>query len=365
MKVKSYGDVVEQLYEAAMSPGLLPVALQDLSRWLQCDSYHLIGWDEAKHAPTINVVSPNLDGAELDYSRYFHLIDPRRPYVEKAEEGRIYTCQNVFDKSYVSGSEFYQDFLRKYDARYGMGTCLHKESAVYVNLALNRTASQGEFGAEQVSAASRVSPHLRRALKAAIRLEGVMSAVACGNLALDALDQAIVVVDANLQIKAANRLAQEAFKAEELAKDRAGFLRRGRSCSIDLQEMVLDVARGGCPLSEVAYYKRGEMFAKCLVTVAKARGTLLGQYFLLSMKFIESPRALPAWYLASLYGLTPAEAMLAAFVSGGGSIPQYVEDQGVSMPTARTHMRRVMEKAGVQGLQPLIALLAALPRPIS
>lgn len=364
MRVKSYEDVVEQLYEAATTPGLLQAALNDLSRWLGCDSYHLIGWDEARHAPTINVVSPNLAGAEVDYSRYFHRLDPRRPYVERAQEGRIYTCQNVFDKTYVSGSEFYQDFLQKYDARYGMGTCLHKDRATYVNLALNRTASQGEFSPDQVLKASRVSPHLRRALKAAIRLDSVFSAIDCGNLALDALAQAIVVLDANLHIKTANRLALETLKSAELAKDCAGYLTRGRSCSIDVQDVVHAVIRTGHPESKVAYYRRGEGFVRCLVTAAKMSGAFFGPHFLLSMKLIETPRPLPAWYLAGLYGLTPAEAALAAYVSSGGSIPRYVEAQGISMPTARTHLRRIMEKAEVQGLQSLIAMLAALPRPL-
>lgn len=365
MKAQSCEDVIDQLYEAATAPGLMQAALEDLTRWLQCDSYHLIGWDEMRQVPTINIVSANLAGAAGDYSQYFHRIDPRRPYVERAQEGRIYTCQKVFDKRYVSGSEFYQDFLLQYDARYGMGTCLHKDRFTYLNLALNKTEAQGEFNADQEAMASRISPHLRRAMKVAIQLDGVFSAVSCGNIALDALDQAVVVLDASQHIRTANRLAIEALSAAELVKDSGGHLCTGNSCSIDVSELLRDVADSGRPESKVAYYRSGEGFAKSLVTVMKVKGGILGQYFLLSMKLLETQRPLPARYLAGLFGLTPAEAALAAFVSGGGAVPRYVEIHGISLPTARTHLRRIMEKCGVQGLQSLVALLASVPRPVA
>jgi DNA-binding CsgD family transcriptional regulator len=365
MRGKSCDDVIDQLYEAATTPRLMQPALEDLCRWLQCDSFHLIGWDEARHEPTINVVSAKLAGAEVDYSRYFHLIDPRRPYVEKAQEGRIYACQDVFDKRYVSGSEFYQDFLQKYDARYGMGTCLHKDGATYINLALNRTQAQGSFTADHMSMASRVSPHLRRAMKAAIRLDSVFAALECGNRALDALAQAVLLVDASLRIKAANGLAIEALGLAELMRDVAGYLMRGRSCSMDLAELVREVVRSGRAESRVACYKQGEGFAKNQITVTKMSGRGLSQYYLVSMKSIEAHKPLPARHLAGLYGLTPAEAALAAFVSGGGSVPRYAAERGISLATARTHMRRILEKTGVQGLQSLVAVLASLPRPMA
>ena len=61
--------------------------------------------------------------------------------------------------------------------------------------------------------------------------------------------------------------------------------------------------------------------------------------------------------LASLYGLTPAEAELASLLSAGHSIEEAAEIRGVTLNTARSQMKRVFSKTGVNRQADLVRLL--------
>ena len=63
------------------------------------------------------------------------------------------------------------------------------------------------------------------------------------------------------------------------------------------------------------------------------------------------------------FGLTAAEARVAALVGGGLSGPQSAAALGVSPETVKTHLARCFAKTGVHSQAELARLLAALPRP--
>lgn len=60
--------------------------------------------------------------------------------------------------------------------------------------------------------------------------------------------------------------------------------------------------------------------------------------------------------LASVYGLTPAEARVALHVIDGGSLATYAQLAAVSVGTARTQLKSVFAKTGVSRQAELIKL---------
>ena len=65
--------------------------------------------------------------------------------------------------------------------------------------------------------------------------------------------------------------------------------------------------------------------------------------------------------LAALLGATPAEASVALLVAQGQGLPAVAAALGIARSTARTHLRRVFEKAGVRRQAELAWLVAHLP----
>jgi DNA-binding CsgD family transcriptional regulator/PAS domain-containing protein len=63
--------------------------------------------------------------------------------------------------------------------------------------------------------------------------------------------------------------------------------------------------------------------------------------------------------LTSLFGLTPAEARLAAALAGRQTVSEYAEEAGISRGTARWTLKRVLEKTQCRRQTELALLLAA------
>jgi DNA-binding CsgD family transcriptional regulator len=61
--------------------------------------------------------------------------------------------------------------------------------------------------------------------------------------------------------------------------------------------------------------------------------------------------------LQSLYGFTPAESRIAVQLMGGESVEETARDLDVSLNTARTHMRHLLEKTDTHHHRELVRLL--------
>ncbi len=72
----------------------------------------------------------------------------------------------------------------------------------------------------------------------------------------------------------------------------------------------------------------------------------------------RAPRAALESSLKDLFGLTPAEAGLAAELLDGASLEDIADSKGVRLPTVRTHLRGVFRKTETNRQGELIALLA-------
>jgi DNA-binding CsgD family transcriptional regulator len=71
--------------------------------------------------------------------------------------------------------------------------------------------------------------------------------------------------------------------------------------------------------------------------------------------------ALSRQLLMAMFGLTPAEARLAAEIAAGQRLDALAEAHHVTLPTLRTQLRAIYGKTGTSRQSELVRLLAALP----
>lgn len=67
--------------------------------------------------------------------------------------------------------------------------------------------------------------------------------------------------------------------------------------------------------------------------------------------------------LRAMFGLTAAEARVAQLVGSGQSAPVAAANLGIATTTAKTHLQRCFDKAGVRSQPQLARLLSAIPPP--
>jgi DNA-binding CsgD family transcriptional regulator len=76
----------------------------------------------------------------------------------------------------------------------------------------------------------------------------------------------------------------------------------------------------------------------------------------------EARAAPAAATLARLFGLTPAEAALAAAIAAGRGAQDHARRRGIGKETLRSHLAAVRRKTGCRSQVELVALFARLAR---
>ena len=108
---------------------------------------------------------------------------------------------------------------------------------------------------------------------------------------------------------------------------------------------------GGLPLSLLVALCRGERLAHDRDRPA-------------ALVFVSDPEqqmAAPADLLRRLYGLTRAEARLAALLLQGRDLPEAGAELGVTLHTVRTHLKAVLAKTGAARQAELVRILLRGP----
>ncbi len=72
-------------------------------------------------------------------------------------------------------------------------------------------------------------------------------------------------------------------------------------------------------------------------------------------------RALPAASLGRLFGLTPAQAAMAAALAAGATLEEHARKRGISRETARSHLAGIRRRTGCRRQAELVALLSRVP----
>lgn len=105
---------------------------------------------------TLGVISDLTASEIIDrYNVHYGALDPRRQLAAN-RAGTVIACHHHFDKRFVSGSEFYQDFFLPIGLRYSMGASLHQGQALE-----HRAAAGGIVRSFRRRGAASPCPHPR------------------------------------------------------------------------------------------------------------------------------------------------------------------------------------------------------------
>jgi DNA-binding CsgD family transcriptional regulator len=232
-------------------------------------------------------------------------------------------------------------------------------------LYLARTTGSSPFAEDALAALRSLQPHLDRAVQVRLRLETALSARRQALEALDAVEQAVLLVDGHAAVRHANRAAEALLRSGGLKTiagalscdhpDDTRALRRlvgaASTGQDDADGGTLAVRRrsGQCPLSVLVAPPRGDQ---------PLRPEPLATAILL---VTDPERAGPAaeGHLRALYGLTKAEARIVQALLDADRLADVAENLGITLSTVRTHLQRAFEKIDTRRQSELVRLLLA------
>jgi DNA-binding CsgD family transcriptional regulator len=184
--------------------------------------------------------------------------------------------------------------------------------------------------------------------------------------ALDMLDYALLIVDHEARIgfknRAAARVLEESHALEET--DAGALAVRPRALSLQVHKAIenagMESRVGGMRIPRTNGSQRplGLIFTPMLFAQGEGGAPRRVAIWIVDT---ESPAGANERLLATLFGLSPAEARLALWLVAGHTPEECARRAGVGVATVRSQLHNIYVKTGTRRQAELVALLCKLP----
>lgn len=362
-------DLIGAIYEAPLAERPWAELTGRLRRELDCSgAMFKFAGSHARDGRSRFIFDTGWDSREswrLYDSVYRHL-DPtcRRPMAV----GAVYDFDQMIPPAPDREDEGvrYLHFCRSIGAVHALFAFLGEYRGVGAWLSISRGDAQGRFSDREVAALLALLPHLGRAVDIHARLEAERNAAAVHAAALADLGVGVILLDGAGTIVGTNRLADALLdRGTAIARDRdrlkvcgsrsrTAALRRPLCGSDDGQVIVAGEAAGD-PLHLLVRpwsYEQGDGAGPAHVVYLDSSADQM------------APRAEA---LRRRFGLSHAEARMAALLASGRTLAEAGKAMGLTPASARTYGKRVLARTGASRQADLIRMiltsLARLDRP--
>ena len=301
------------------------------------------------------------------YCKHFVKVDYLTPFLNQFELGEVKTSDQAFSMSEQRKTEYFNDYSIPQDKLYGLAVSLIRDGSHTLMFAAQRGKRAGAFGEEQARLMGILAPHVTRAVQVHRRISSVTAEKEWALGALDQLRMGVILTNHSGTPLFVNRAAEQM-----LALDNGINTHQGRLVLPNISEtalfykLITDAAKGA-PGTNMGGDMRIAMpdgeFLHCLVMPIPLELSARWDISLASgcvAVFLSMPSGLqlPPKRLAALYGLTPAEARLAAKLAAFRSVEQAADELCITAHTARSQLKSVFAKTGAQSQSELLMLLA-------
>lgn len=291
--------------------------------------------------------------------------DPRKRAIPIHLRGEVAIDADIVTSDEVRRSDFYNDYLRRFDSKWWAGVGFQGGRSEHWCLALQRSPRQGAFE----HADKGILKELTGRLSEIAKLSYLTGRVALSEVAnsFDRIQQAVVAVDETGWVIRANESAERLF-GDGLRLSNGHLLIEDRKAAQEYHELLNRIrsriqgrSLGAAPI--VVNRKAAPLLIEALPVDGAARSPFLYARALLLLKSISKP-ARPDWHmLLKTFGLTPAEARLTVRLVTGDSIEQIADELHITRETARYELKSIFRKTDVHRQSELVALLSSLLRP--
>jgi DNA-binding CsgD family transcriptional regulator/PAS domain-containing protein len=364
---------VEAIYAAAATPSQWPDALDAIAACFDdVGSLLIYQRDDGSYG---TIVSPALAEGQVEYERdewWRHDIRFSRSY----ERGYLARTDAITERHIATLDEletlpFYAGFLKHHGLKWFAGIGISPDPHVAVALSVQRLETKPAFSDAELDALARLGRHVENALRLGIRLinaeasqlalADVLARLGVGVFLLDGVGRVIFANPAAEQLSgdslvvSQGRLTARMTPQKELL--RTAIAAAGDRTAENLSAPPRPVLVPGL--------EREGVLAVHILPVRPAAGNdierLLADVSAIAVVTSAQPGepADPA-LVRDLFGLTLAEARIAALVGAGLAPRNASQALGISEETTRTTLKRVFAKVGVSRQSELTALLTRL-----
>ena len=364
--------LIDLAYDAATRPDAWPALLEGLAKAVSCDVAGLNVQDLAGGPASVQ----HQIGADPQFtSRYETYFAPRNIFLVARPDltfsGAIRNGEAIVPDPQAMRTEYFNDFLRPLGILHAIGMVPFRTGRMASLLSLMRRIGAPSFADGDFSLLERFMPHLQRAISIHRRLEAVDLARTAAADALDRMTFGIIILDRDGKPVFVNRQSESVLaQGDGLLLRRDGLSASRPADAAVLRRLVADACgtgggRGLLPGGALHVARRPPRRAlSVLVAPLRPRSFALADESPAAVVFVGDPeRSVEGMgdVLRRLYGLTPAEAAVTALLLEGLRTDQLADRLGITLFTARTHVKRVLSKVDARSQAELVRVLLSGP----
>lgn len=364
--------LIDLAYDAASERSRWPMLLQGLAAELGCEvvglNFQEVGGGSASLHCQIGA-DPSWTGR---YERYYA---PRNIFIGARPDltfsGAIRNGEAIVPDREAIRTEYFNDFLRPLGVLHAIGMVPLRSGSVIALLSLMRRIGAPSFVDADFDLLARFMPHLQRALAIHRRLESVDLAQAAAGEVLDGMPVGVAILDGDGKVLFLNRHTRTLVDSGDgLLLSREGLSAAKPDEAATLRRLVRDACTTGMGQGAGAggtlavTRPSGRRALTLLVAPLRARTFGLAHGVPAAAVFIGDPERTVEGVgdvLRRLYGLTRAEAKVASQLLEGRRTEELAERLGITVLTARTHVKRVLAKVDVRSQTELVRVLLGGP----
>lgn len=367
---REFLDVIDALYEGMLDDSAWNAALVRLTDFVSGSTLILFSANPFTGQVFRSDVARADPGVVAGYLETWIHHDPRHAAGLMCRVGEPQVDGMLMQTREFHRSSIYNDFLRPADVPFHLATWLERTATRGVALSINAGWKRGAFKEEERARMSVLVPHVRRIVamkdrmaRAQMRASGMLEI-------MDRLPYGVVLLGPNLEILDASRAARAMLSARSgMHADGGclGFL-RSTDARVFAERLKEDPARAR--LDDTVVIGRGPLRPPLSLLVLPLKPTQepwlrpAARWLVL---IFDPEAAVPVAEraLRQTFGLTPAEAALARRLASGLTVAQSASELGVSLNTARTQLKAVFSKTGVNTQSQLVHRILNSPAVIA
>lgn len=361
-------EIVRGLYEAATGDGGWTQPLDLIAQMFRA-RLAVIQRVDLQHQQLMaheSGAGAELEDGILQYVRKYHLIDPRRAQLVAGivPVGSWYHDSDHLDSAFMDRDPFYQQFLAAYGSRHLCALTLTPSSDQVVLFGLELPPQRGPLKPDERQVVARLGLYVDDALRAYERVRRLRAQALAGHQLLQTFEQPMWLIDLDRYVHDANAAArEEAYKGRWLIQRGPHLAAHTGRLDRDLLACVHELRTLGHGASRVLRHEApGESQSLWLhLSLLRPQETLgaFGTHPMVLVTLFDplQVRAFDPFALATLLGLTPAQARVAAGLAEGHTPEEIAATAGTSVATVRSHLHKVLQRTGARGIEELVLRL--------
>ncbi|HXA21856.1 MAG TPA: helix-turn-helix transcriptional regulator [Acetobacteraceae bacterium] len=280
--------------------------------------------------------------------------------------GEVFAAETFVPRDEFVRTDFYHEWAAPQGLENALGVNVLVEGAYSTVLSTCRSFSHGSFDGEETRLFATLVPHIQRSVQLQLRLSALEMQRASSAAVFDRLRDGVVIVDRGSGIMFANRTAEELLASGDgVVRDRDGLAAATPGATATLRRLIAGRGNGdGLPdAGGRCLLPRGNGRAPLSVLAVPVHGEVawIVPHRPAAVLFITDPERdnrASSDAQRRRFNLTRAEAAFLAEIVKGDGLQAAAGRLGVSLATARTHLRHVFEKTGTQRQAELVGLAA-------